>query len=195
MREREVAAADARSVRRTKSESRMRLGASLFSVLFLAIMSGPLPAQVQLESEGSFGSAVLGGLLGGYSGLMVSNLSSRHIFCPHRDRVRGPCLAPVLIGSGLGLVAGAYAGAESSHRIKGAYVGAGLGALAGLVTLAVLYKSELVKSEGHALDPFFAAVIYGAAFGAIAGGIIAGDGDSNGTAATQQIPIGLRLSF
>jgi hypothetical protein len=173
----------------------MRLGASLFSVLLPAILSGPLAAQVQSESDGSFGSAVLGGLLGGYSGLMVSNLSSRHIFCPHRDRVRGPCLAPVLIGSALGLGAGAYAGAESSHRVKGAYVGAGLGALAGLVTFAVLFKSEFAKSEGHPTDPLFAAVVYGAAFGVIAGGIIAGDGDSNRAAATQQIPIGLRLSF
>jgi hypothetical protein len=171
------------------------MAASWFAVLLLALISAPLAAQAQAESDGSLGSAILGGVLGGYSGLMVSNLSSRHIFCPHRDSVRGPCLAPVLIGTALGLGAGAYAGAESSHRVKGAYIGAGLGALTGLVTLAVLFKSEFAKSEGHGIDPLFAAVMYGAAFGAIAGGIIAGDGDSNTAAATPQIPIGLWLSF
>lgn len=170
----------------------MRL-ASWPLVSLLILIPAPLAAQVQSESEGSAGSAVLGGLLGTYSGFVVGALSGRHIFCPDRDPVRGPRMAPILIGSALGLGAGAYAGAESSHRVKGAYIGAGFGALAGVVMLSVFFKSEL--SKGEHLDPLFTAAFIGAAFGAIAGGVIAGDGDSNSHAANQQLPIGIRLRF
>jgi len=105
----------------------MRLAGLLPFGLLLALFSAPLRAQVYLEAEGSVGSAVLGGFLGAYSGLIVGNLSSRHILCPRRPGVQGPCLAPILVGSALGLGAGAYAGAESSHRTKGRISGPGSG--------------------------------------------------------------------
>jgi len=171
----------------------MRLAGLLPFGLLLALFSAPLRAQVYLEAEGSVGSAVLGGFLGAYSGLIVGNLSSRHILCPRRPGVQGPCLAPILVGSALGLGAGAYAGAESSHRIKGAYIGAGLGTLTGLVVLAAFFQSEFDKPGTQHLEPLFAAAFIGAAFGAIAGGIIAGDGDSN--RAATQLPLGIRLRF
>jgi hypothetical protein len=170
----------------------MRLVALLPLFLSLALLS-PVAAQIHQESEGSADSAVLGGLLGAYSGMIVGGLSGRHIFCPQAVVRGSPCPTPILVGSGVGLAAGIYAGVESDHRVKGAYVGAGLGALAGLVTFAAFFRSELDKSEGQHLEPLWTALFVGAAFGAIAGGVIAGDGDSNTTA--PQLPLGIRLRF
>jgi hypothetical protein len=170
----------------------MRSVVLLLWFLSLALLP-PVAAQVHQESEGSVGSGVLGGLLGAYSGMIVGGLSGRHIFCPQAALRGSSCLTPILVGSGVALAAGIYAGAESDHRVKGAYVGAGLGALAGLVTFAAFFQSELEKSQGQHLEPLWTAFFVGAAVGAIAGGVIAGDGDSN--RADTQVPLGIGLRF
>jgi hypothetical protein len=173
----------------------MRYLSSLASILLAAGTITPLTAQVQPEATGSFGSAVLGGLIGSYSGLVVSGLSSRYIFCPHLEPGRGPCLAPILVGTAAGLGLGVYAGVESSHRVHGAYVGAGLGALAGLVTLALFLQSSFDKAH-HPTEPLLAAIFIGAAIGGIAGGVVAGNGDpARVPSSSRQFPIGIRVNF
>ncbi len=142
-------------------------------ILFLATWvaaSTSLAAQASNPSEpndGTVGHAVLGGLAGGYGGLILGTVASRVTCRPRED-----CSPiPSALLSAAGITVGSYAGMTDRNRAYGGMIGTGVGVLSG----ALIYGIWASVRSDHA-DPFTAlgAAIVAGGLGAIVGTAVSG---------------------
>lgn len=119
------------------------------------------------SNNGTFGHAVLGGVVGGYGGLVLGTMASR-VGCPHRV---GCSIVPPILASAAGMTLGSYAGVTDRNRAYGGVIGAGVGVLGG--ALAYVVWSGISRAESDQFTGFGMAIL-GGAVGAIVGTVVSG---------------------
>ncbi len=164
----------------------------LVFVLGVAV-SAPVAAQETTnDDDGSTVAAVLGAPIGGFTGVaLVRTVES--MTC---DRADGCGPVPRIAAGLLGVGAGVFIGTEDTDRIKGAYIGAGVG-FGGTTFLVGLVSAFTGFNETSAKAMIVGGVAAGAV-GAILGTVLyeSDDGSTDlGTQARQAVPIGVRLRF
>lgn len=166
----------------------MRLGAVLGLWLFAVPLIAQETALAPESNNGTVGHAALGGVVGGYSGLVVGTIASR-LGCPRRT----DCSAiPPVLATAVGMTLGSYAGVTDRNRAYGGVIGAGVGVLGG--ALAYVVWSGVARAEADQFTGFGMAIL-GGAVGVIVGTLVsggeqgAGSGDPLARRITVEVPV------
>lgn len=143
-------------------------------------------------NDGTVGHAVLGGLAGGYGGLILGTVASRVTCRPREDC--SPIPSALLAAAGI--TVGSYAGMTDRNRAYGGMIGTGVGVLSG----ALIYGIWASVRSDHP-DPFTAlgAAIVAGGVGAIVGTAVSGSGEGDFAAVDpaprRAIAIPVRVAF
>jgi hypothetical protein len=140
----------------------------LASIGVLLITWSPC-AQAQTRGHGTILGAIEGGALGAYAGTTLGQLGRG--WCHDKTKT---CNGPVTAGFLLGTALGVYAGASDTARVRGATIGLGIGALSGVLvgTLVIVGRRHDPQAATSPIHDLLKGVTIGAAVGSLVGGLI-----------------------
>jgi hypothetical protein len=126
-------------------------------------------AQAQSRGHGTMLGAIEGGALGAYAGTTLGQLGRG--WCHDKTKT---CTGPVTAGFLLGTALGVYAGASDTARVRGAAIGLGIGALSGVLvgTLVVVARRNDSQAAASPIHDLLKSVTIGAAVGSLVGGLV-----------------------
>lgn len=152
----------------------LRAAGLVAGILVLAATPGFSQASVSTDANaGSVGHAVLGGLAGGYGGLVLGSVTAR-LVCARPRR----CPLVLLVLGLAGVTAGSVAGVVDRERAYGGFIGAGVGVLGGALAWTV-WSGVAHLTHGREPDPFtgLGMALVGGAVGAVLGTVVSRSGE------------------